>query len=188
MGDALHHVGAKPLPLPPGVRCGAVFAGHAACYRYSLEWNMPLVDPAPPRERTVMFLLMNPSVADTRCADRTMLKCWSFATAWGCTRMLVGNSAAYRATDQRRLAEVQDPVGPENAWWLCRMASQASRVVIAHGSPTVPAARGFGPAAVALLREAGHRLHVLRLSRHGVPEHPLYLPSALKPEPWDTPR
>lgn len=170
-----HVVGASPLPLPEGVKAGAVFAGYAAAYRYSLNWHMADLL-APAEQPAVMFLLMNPSVASYDCADRTVLKCWRFTRAWGYSRMLIGNSAAYRATDQKRLAEVPDPVGKDNPWWLRRMASQADLIVVAHGKPHVAAARQFGPNAVRLLAEAGHTLHVLRLLKDGTPEHPLYIP------------
>lgn len=178
-----HFVGAKLLPIPEGVKAGAVFDGYAAGYRYSLDWHMPSLLDEPERP-AVMFLLMNPSVASHDSADRTVLKCWRFARAWNYSRMLIGNSAAYRATDQKRLAEVPDPVGKYNSWWLRRMAEKSDLIVVAHGKPHVPAARQFGPSAVRLLREAGHALHVLRLLADGTPEHPLYLPGKLTPTAW----
>lgn len=185
-----HIVGAKALPLPPGVKAGAVFGGAvggiAGCYRYTLDWHR--ADLLKPKTvGTVMFLMMNPSVASHDSADRTVLKCWRYAQAWGFDRMLVGNSAAYRATDQKRLVEVPDPVGPDNAWWLRSMADRADTIVVAHGKPHVSAARRFGPEAVSILRAAGHPLHVLRLLADGTPEHPLYLPGGLLPTPWPAP-
>ena len=178
---ASHHVGAAPLPIPPGVVVRAVYGGPAACYRYRLQWSLPLMKPS----RGIMWLLMNPSVAGHDCADRTVLKCWRLSLRWGFDRMLVGNSAAYRATDQRRLAEVPDPVGPENIGHLRRMACEAEMIVVAHGSPTVAAARRFGPEAVKALRSAGHVLHVMRLGPSGTPVHPLYQSEQLNPAPWE---
>lgn len=183
--DASHHVGAKPLPLPAGVVAGAVYGGHSACYRYTLDWHTDDIPRDEVRgEPTVMWLLMNPSVASERAGDRTVLKCWRYTRRWGYRRMVITNSAAYRATDQARLAEVPNPVGSDNAWWLRHYAASAALIVVAHGKPKLPAAQAYGPAAVAVLRQALRPLHVLRLSADGTPCHPLYLPETLTPQPW----
>jgi hypothetical protein len=71
MADPLHHVGTKPLPLPDGVIGHAIFGGPKDCYRYLLSWRIEQV-----AQRTIIWLLMNPSVASESCADRTLLRCW----------------------------------------------------------------------------------------------------------------
>lgn len=176
-----HEVGARPLPLPSGVGASAVYGGPLDCYRYRLAWR-----PSHPTaaRRSILWIMMNPSVAGHACADRTVLKCWTFSRAWGFTDMLVGNSAAYRATDQGRLAEVDDPVGPDNAEHLRAMAREASMILVGYGLPKVKAARMFGPRAVAPLASEGYRLHVLALSKDGTPGHPLFLAGSLRPQPW----
>ncbi|MFA9204902.1 MAG: DUF1643 domain-containing protein [Bacteroidia bacterium] len=179
-----HIVGAKPLPLPRGVVSTAVYGGPDDCYRYRLEWMVA----GQVALRPIMWLLMNPSVASEHGADRTMLKCWKFSNAWGFNRMLVGNAAAYRATDSRRLAEASDPVGSANPEHLLAMAAEAGMVVVGHGQPAAKRSKLHGPRAVKLLRDAGHKLHVLRLSSgpggHEMPWHPLYLPDNLRPMQW----
>jgi len=171
-----HHVGAsRPLRLQDDVKSTAIYDGPGECYRYRLHrvW-----DPALP---CVMWLMMNPSVATEYGDDRTVAKCQRYARAWGYGSMFVGNSFGYRCTDQRRLLEVEDPSGPGNDAALLDMAKAADKVVLAYGSPTHPSLRQRGNQVALLLHRAGIELSVLRLSKGGRPEHPLYLPSTLEP-------
>jgi hypothetical protein len=93
---------------------------------------------------------------------------------------LVGNVHAYRATDKRRLLEVDDPVGPENDRMILKMAAEAKAIVLAYGQPP-KALRTRGSEVVALLRHHPGLCH-LRLAQDGTPVHPLYLPSTLRPK------
>lgn len=175
-----HHVGtAKALRLANDVVSSAVYDGVGACYRYRLHrvWD--------PERPTVMWLMMNPSVATEEGDDRTVAKCQRYARAWGYGSILVGNSFAYRCTDQKRLLEVTDPVGPGNDAALLEMAGLADKVILAYGSPTHPSLRERGNRVALNLHEAGILLYTLRLSKGGRPEHPLYLPASLEPRALD---
>lgn len=85
---------------------------------------------------------MNPSTADPMVDDPTVAKCGRFARRWGYGGLLVGDTFAYRATDQARLAEIEDPVGPDNDNHLLTMAAEASLVVFAYGKPKHRTLRG----------------------------------------------
>jgi hypothetical protein len=162
------------------VDSSAVFGGDRQEYRYRLQrgWgDGPLV----------MFLMMNPSTADIRVDDPTVAKCTRLARKWGYGGLLVGNVFAYRATDQNELARVKNPEGPLNSVHLAAMARQAAMIVCAYGTPRVAALRPAGLLAAQRIAIGGHPLHVLRLSKHGVPYHPLYLPESLTPIPWTPP-
>jgi hypothetical protein len=179
---AEHQVGGlRSLPLPPGVTGSAIFGGPGDCYRYLLEFSRPAA------RRTVMFGMMNPSTAVARAFDPSVAKVWRYAESWGFDRTLISNMHAYRATDQMRLAEVADPVGPDNDRYLLDMALQVDLVVMAYGTPRIPALRARGPQVAAMLRAAGVQLYVLELSSAGVPKHPLYLRGDLKPKIWEVP-
>ena len=173
-----HHAGDRLLPLPAGVRGSAVFGGPRDCYRYRLsrEWDAT--------GQTALFVMMNPSTADPLRDDATVAKVTKLARRWGFRRLLVGNIHAYRCTDQGRLAETPDPVGPENGAHLLAMAGEAALVVMAYGTPKIPALRRRGPQVAGALIAAGHALTALRVSKDGVPWHPLYLPDATVPAPW----
>lgn len=156
----------------------AVYDGPGDCYRYTLKrvWDT--------KRPYIMWLMMNPSVATEIGDDRSVAKCQRYARAWGYGGMLVGNSFAYRCTDQKRLLEVPDPIGPQNDHYLLEMAKEADQIVLAYGTPQAKELRARGPEAARLLAKAGYIVSALRLSRKGQrPEHPLYLPSTLTPTP-----
>jgi len=174
----IHDVGSKVcIPLPLWVKGEAVFGGARQQYRYRLSRVWQAERP------TVLFVMMNPSTADPLVDDRTVARCRNFAERWGYGRMLVGNTFAYRCTDQKRLLEVQDAVGPENDEHLLAMAAESEKIIFAYGKPHA-SLRSRGLAVARLFAGAGHTLHVLRLSQGGVPCHPLYLPSSLEPVVW----
>lgn len=96
------------LALALDIKSSAVFGEPNDCYRYSLvrKW-----DESKPH---VKFVMMKPSTADPLLDEPIVAKCGRFARAWGYGGIYLGNTFAYRATVQKRLLEVDDPVGPDN--------------------------------------------------------------------------
>jgi len=177
--DKQHDPGGKVrILLPKGVIGSAIFGGVSNEYRYRLSrtWS---------RGPRVLFIMMNPSTADPLVDDPTVAKCRRFAVKWGYGSMNVGNTFAYRATDQRELTQVADPIGPENDRHLLAMARASELVIFAYGKPKtrVLKARGL-EVALMLKAKAEIKPYILRLTLDGTPSHPLYLPEALKPKPW----
>jgi hypothetical protein len=171
-----HDPGGRSKPKWPADSCiGAVFSD---CNRYRFE-----LDEVWGTRPLVMWLMMNPSVAGIEHSDPTLIKTGRFSRAWGYGGQLVGNVHAYRATDNRRLLEVEDPVGPENDATLLDMARRSDIVVLAYGLPPKPL-RPRAAQVVGMLRLAGARLTYLRLSKDGTPAHPLYLPGNLTPQAY----
>jgi hypothetical protein len=170
--------GKRMIPVPSWVRSSAVFGGRNNQYRYTLvrEWDASL--PA------VLFVMMNPSTADPLFDDPTVAKCRRYAAGWGFGTLLVGNTFAYRSTDQARLVKVRDPIGPDNDNHLLDMATRASLLVFAYGKPH-RSLQSRGPIVARLLsRNAAHPLHLLQRCADGTPSHPLYLRGDLKPSLW----
>jgi hypothetical protein len=100
--------------------------------------------------------------------------------------MYVGNTFAYRATDQGRLAQVEDPIGPDNDDHLLAMAGESATAIFAYGQPKHRRLKARGLAVVQLLASHGcPRPYVLRMSKNGTPCHPLYLPETLEPVVWE---
>lgn len=168
MSDAAHDPGGKVRISARGYASRAIFGGPGDCYRYTLERTFDAISPPNP----VMFCMMNPSLADESFDDPTVARCRAFALRWGHTHLFVGNTFAYRATDQRRLLEVDDPIGPENDAYLLDMAQRANVVVFAYGTPH-KSLRARGPAVARMLIAHGIQPFVLRLSQTGTPWHPL---------------
>ena len=171
----MHDPGGKVrLVLADDVKSWAEFGGKNNEYRYALRrvWDDTL--------DSVFFVMMNPSTADPYVDDPTVAKCQRYARAWGYGTLWVGNTFAYRATNQKHLLQVADPVGPENDAWLLKMAAQAGMIVLAFGRPHKNLCQR-GRDVAALLHRAGHELHALKLCNDGTPSHPLYLRGSLKP-------
>lgn len=94
----------------------------------------------------------------------------------------MGNMHAYRVTDSKLLAGLDDPVGPGNDAALLEMARSARMVILAYGLPPKP----LRPRAQAVIKMLGETapLKFLRLTQNGTPAHPLYLPSGLRPQDY----
>lgn len=132
---------------------------------------------------TCVFVMLNPSTADSGVDDPTIRRCVNFAKAWGYERMEVVNLFAYRATDPRallRLNHDDDPVGPENLRHIRCLADDPTTHLIvcawgAHGSHIGQAdtVRGW-------MSDSG--LYHLGLTKDGHPRHPLYVRSNQKLE------
>ena len=175
-----HDPGGKVrLKVRAGIMSQVVFGGEMNEYRYRLSRTWDAKKPH------VMFVMMNPSTADPLVDDPTVAKACRFARAWGYGGIFVGNTFAYRVTDQRQLMKVADPIGPDNDAHLIAMAREAKVVVFAYGKPHKQL-RYRGLAVMRLLvEEARIKPYVLRLSKDGTPCHPLYLPETLTPVVWN---
>lgn len=157
------------------VRSGARFSS-CGKYRYGLF-----------RERDegngeVNFIMLNPSTADAETNDPTVERCQRRAWVMGYKRVTVTNLFALRSTDPQKLYKDEDPVGSENDYWLVMAAAEATIVICAwglHGNY-----RGRGEEVRDMLRANGAKLYYLRLSKAGIPTHPLYLPYSEGPQLW----
>lgn len=145
-------------------------------YRYQLwrQWdNRPMV----------VFIMLNPSTADTLKDDATIRKCVGFAKLWHMGGVCVVNLFAFRATDPRDMMEASDPVGPENEEHLRRVCADANQddatIICAWG------ANGFhmGQDQTVLGWLNAWRVEpmALRLTSRGQPGHPLYIPYEATP-------
>jgi hypothetical protein len=181
MPKPAHDPGGKvKLALKAGIKGTAKFGGQNQEYRYSLTRTWEESKP------NALFVLMNPSEATPDIDDPTVAKCCRFAQAWGYGGIVVANTFAYRCTDQKRLLEVPDPIGPDNDQHIVEMAKKAAVVVFAYGKPKHKQLRSRGAdLARLLIAKANVQPHFLRLLKDGsTPEHPLYLPETLKPVLW----
>src|SRR5688572_16770728 len=119
-------------------------------------------------KRIVNFVMLNPSTADEQVNDNTVRKCIKFAKSWGFDGLYVTNLFAYRSTDPKVLKKVDDPVGPENDYYIEEIALASNLVVAAwsrYGS-------WFGRSE-RVRKLLGDDLHYLKLTQVE-PHHPLY--------------
>lgn len=131
--------------------------------------------------RTVTFIMLNPSTADAVTDDPTIRRCIGFVRQWRCGRLVVVNLFAVRATDPADMRKASDPVGPQNHAWVKRAVERAA-------APCDPADRG--PVVCAWgtngsfmdqdLKALGWieglcTPMALDVTRNGHPKHPLYV-------------
>lgn len=140
-------------------------------YKFTREW-----DPARGR---VMFVMLNPSIADGLVDDRTIGRCMSFAEQWGYGGIDVVNLYGFRATDPQVMKRAADPVGPENDRYLREAVSAAPLIVCAWGTHA-DASRVYEFKKLA----EGRELFCLGTNSDGSPKHPLYVVGATQPIRW----
>ena len=125
---------------------------------------------------SVLFVMLNPSTADSEADDATIRKCVGFAKRWRYERMEVVNLFAYRATSPRDLfaakASGADIIGWQNQECVQEMVADAGLIVCAWGGN----AEGFEFHTEEVRGWLGEKQFQLGLTRSGHPRHPLYVP------------
>lgn len=145
-------------------------------YRYTLE--RPLT---PKPLCWLLWIMLNPSIADATTDDATIRRVIGFTRGWGYHGALVGNLYAFRATKPfdlwaHKTAGV-DIVGPDNDEHINQLLGRASRVVIAWGAH---ASRDPGRADyVERLLKRRHDVYALGFTSQLEPVHPLRQPADL---------
>lgn len=102
-------------------------------YRYHLGrvWNRSL--------RSMVWIMLNPSVADADVDDMTIRKCMAFSRRLGCGSIDVINLYSLRATQPKHLLDHPDPEGPENrTTWNSVMTGRARFSVMAAWGASAP--------------------------------------------------
>lgn len=163
---------------PEYIARGATFSP-CKNYRYTLmrKWSA-----LPFKSGYVLFLMLNPSIADELVLDPTVRRCLGYALDWNYSEMHVCNIFGIRGTDPRILREVDDPVGKENDKYICEEVGNADLVIAAWGSHGTYKNRGDE---VMKMVSKIKPIHYLQLTKQGIPSHPLYLKGNLTPQVWD---
>lgn len=125
----------------------------------------------------VLFIGVNPSTADAEIDDATVRKWIGFCSRWNKNRFVVANLFAYRATNVRTLAEIDDPLGPENDQYLRDEIKDASLIIPCWGARSkLPKALHPRIAVVnQMLKDSGKTVMCFGKTPHGDPYHPLML-------------
>ena len=137
-------------------------------YRYKLfrEWNK--------NKGKVLFIMLNPSTADDKKDDNTIIRCINFAKDWGYGGLMVGNLFAYRTTYPKELFKIKDSEGKENLKCIKEMIKDADLVICAWGNK-----QGLPPI---YLRELSELYYLKLLADRKTPGHPLRLRKDTKPK------
>lgn len=151
-------------------------------YRYVLwrRWE--------PAKGAVLFLMLNPSVANATDDDPTIRKCIGFAKRWGYGEVRVANLYALISTDPKGLRATLDVIGPDNDAHLRGELRKADLVVCAWGGSGRQHVRDFQvrvDQVMQVLRESLVKPMCLGTTKGGDPRHPLMLAYATKTEQFD---
>lgn len=151
-------------------------------YRYTLEREW---DDQPER---LLFIMLNPSIAEAERNDHTINKCVKIANYNGYGGILVANLFALRSPHPSQLLLHRDPVGPMNDFHLTLFAETCEDVVAAWGTSatTHPLFQERISFVLDLFKD---KLLCLKLTRKGYPTHPLArgryaVPHTTIPQPW----
>lgn len=122
----------------------------------------------------LVFIMLNPSTADANVDDNTVRKCVRFAQRLGFDGIVIMNLYAYRTASPKVLADSKWLIGDDNDGWLQRAASSGNThtFVAAWGTHAQPERAAH---VTNIFKQAGVKLHALKINSDGTPAHPLYL-------------
>ncbi len=156
------------LPLPFTPLMGAEFS-ECKRYRWAL-WRRFL-----PKGKTILFIGMNPSIADAVQNDPTVTRMEGFAKREGCATILVGNCFPWVSTDPKGLRDCPDLRMDENIAWLVKLRKKADICVLCWGNGDRLKRKNYGDDVIAGLRGLGPLHRLGKPTKHGKCRHPLYL-------------
>lgn len=151
------------LVLERGIEGTAVLSPDKV-YRYRLTRRWA------PGGTTVLWIMLNPSVADATTDDATIKKCVGFSRKFEANAIIVVNLFAFRATDPKELLYADDPVGPGNLTVIEEETQKANVAVAAWGSLSNKMWLRAQPALMVV--KATSRLKCLGRTKGGAPRHP----------------
>lgn len=148
-------------------------------HRYELtrEWDS--------HKPTIVWCGLNPSTADEMKDDPTIRREVGFSKDWGFGQYIKVNAYAWRATKPKDMFEAQangaDIVGAANDDNIRRLLGSAGMFVACWGA-NIDKRRSWE--LQTLMRNSLRTVHVLKLTKQGHPQHPLYMPADTKPFKW----
>ena len=147
-------------------------------------------------ERSVCWIMLNPSTADEQTDDPTIRRVMMFSKDNGFDRLVVVNLFAARATQPDDLLLVRDPIGPDNMHWIRKFVMASDEVVFAWGAwvtqprltDRMPQPRQDKVVIEYVEGTLGRDAVCLGKNHNGSPKHPLYIPASVSFEPYVYPR
>jgi len=134
------------------------------------------------------FIMLNPSTADESASDPTITRCIEFAKLWGFGKIYVVNLFAWRSTDPGAMMVAEDPIGPENDFWITHACLNAPHIVCAWGNhgghrnrsleimKFIELRKKVEQSMPYLTKPSPMRAYALKVNKTGQPAHPLYQP------------
>ncbi|WP_247950462.1 DUF1643 domain-containing protein [Streptococcus constellatus] len=142
-------------------------------YRYKLSRTWDSTKP------TILFIGLNPSIADENVDDPTITRCINFAKDWGYGTLLMANLFAFRSTYPKDIYLIDDPIGKDNDHYLLECVTQSDLIVACWGN------NGTYMNREKVIKELVPNLYCLQKNKNGTPHHPLRLPRNIDPVPFN---
>ena len=142
-------------------------------YRYTLSRTWDSTKP------TVLFIGLNPSIADENIDDPTITRCINFAKDWGYGTLLMANLFAFRSTYPKEIYLIDDPIGKDNDHYLLECVKQSDLIIACWGN------NGTYLDREKIIKELVPNLYCLQKNKNGTPHHPLRLPRDINPIPFN---
>lgn len=144
-------------------------------YRYRLErtWDTS--------KWVMMFIMLNPSIADAEIDDPTIRRCIGFAESWWYGWIIVWNLFPFRATNPKDLIEENTPFTLENSKYLYEMSEISDLILCAWWNQQIVEKLYKKFPRYMPLVSIIKQLSCIELSKGGVPKHPLYLKKSSQP-------
>lgn len=141
-------------------------------YRYTLSRTWDSTKP------TVLFIGLNPSIADENIDDPTITRCINFAKDWGYGTLLMANLFAFRSTYPKEIYLIDDPIGKDNDHYILECVKQSDLIIACWGN------NGTYMDREKIIKELVPNLYCLQKNKNGTPHHPLRLPRDINPIPF----
>jgi|TARA_B110000240_G_C13247954_1_gene346121 hypothetical protein len=141
-------------------------------YRYSLS---RIWDKSKPY---VLFIGLNPSIADENTDDPTIKRCVDYARRWGYGGLKMANLFAFRATLPSDLKKAREPIGLDNDNYIKELSKDAAITIVAWSDDGLYLNRFED-----VLKIITHPM-CLHINKTGQPSHPLYQLKTLLPKPY----
>ena len=132
-------------------------------YRYTLSRTWDSTKP------TVLFIGLNPSIADENIDDPTITRCINFAKDWGYGTLLMANLFAFRSTYPKEIYLIDDPIGKDNDHYILECVKQSDLIIACWGN------NGTYMDREKIIKELVPNLYCLQKNKNGTPHHPLRL-------------
>ena len=142
-------------------------------YRYTLSRTWDSTKP------TVLFIGLNPSIADENIDDPTITRCINFAKDWGYGTLLMANLFAFRSTYPKEIYLIDDPIGKDNDHYILECVKQSDLIIACWGN------NGTYMDREKIIKELVPNLYCLQKNKNGTPRHPLRLSRDINPIPFN---
>ncbi|WP_114994431.1 DUF1643 domain-containing protein [Synechococcus sp. UW179A] len=178
------------LPLP----YSTADAAFSPCGRYRWMLRRPILRPSPHHPfKVLLFVGLNPSLADGCRDDPTLKRLQGFARDWSYHQLVVLNLFGKISPSPKALRHCVDPVGPNsnrvlNSWFETWSRSPACDLWLGWGALGSLHLRDQQVVQM-LTRALAVRCHgapplVIGTTRSGQPRHPLYVAAGRALSPW----